>query len=296
MKKLKAYSAIAFTIIMLLSVTLAITQTHINSRIVQNKVTTIDPAKGKIGEDKEVPSNDDPWKELDRIVNAYYQKQGVNYIGSMKVIDANGDQEKVLEEESFNYKILGNDYQYQIGSIEMISKGNIILTIDHENKTVDIIHNLNETSNSKVFDLRDFKNQLEEKKASISVSMLGNIKILTVDNIQDPTIQGYRIYYTPDQYQIDKIEIGMVRMSPLDTQTEQIDGTTKATNQATTSYADEESIDIYTYYLEINYSDVKPLHLKPEQFHPESKVVQYSNNSHYELTPKFREYTLLNQE
>src|SRR5690349_24404275 len=101
MKKLKKYSGIAFTLVFLLSVSLAITQIHKGNGL-EKKIETItkDKADSPV-EDIELPLNEDPWKELQNIVSVYYQSQGVSYSGSLKVIDGNTEEEKVIEEEKF---------------------------------------------------------------------------------------------------------------------------------------------------------------------------------------------------
>ena len=140
---------------------------------------------------------------------------------------------------------------------------------------------------------------MEENHASARVSKSGDIKMLSIDSINDPVIQGYRIYYDPVTYRISKILIGMLRLSPLDEEQANIvednnnDTETKpSAEKEDNDNEDEITIDTYTYYLEINYAEITPLDLRQESFHPENKFIRIAKDR-IELTPAYSNYQLL---
>lgn len=243
------------------------------------------------------PTGDDPWKEVSKLVNAYYLKSGIEYKGTIKVIDDNGDKEKVIEEQPFEYSILNTDYYYRLAQMEVVNKKNLLMAVDNENKTISIAKNVVLHKTNKLFDMRAFKKVMEKGKAHALVTRNGDEKILTIDNIGDADIQGYRIYYSPKTYRVHKMLIGMVRLNPIDDESSDQDED-KENVQSTTAdpkkqAGDEAEITSYYYYLEVLFTQVQPLALKEKDFNPENKFIQVQNGG-ITLTPAFKEYQLLN--
>ena len=231
------------------------------------------------------PTGDDPWKEVAKLVGAYYQKGGIEYKGTIKVIDDNGDKEKVIEEQPFEYTILNTDYYYRLAQMEVVSKKDLLLAVDNENKTVSVVRNAVMKKNNKFFDLRAFKKVMEKGNAHAQVTQAGDEKVLTIDNIKDADIQGYRIYYSPQTYRVHKMLIGMVRLNPLEDETEQDENNERVNNEA--------EITSYYYYLEVLFSQVQPLSIKERDFNPEHKFIQIQQGG-ITLAPAFKGYQLLN--
>lgn len=231
----------------------------------------------------ETPTNDDPWKEVEKIVEAYYNKDGVNYKGTMKLIDGNSETSKVLEQMNFEYSLLGDEFYYKMGDFESVSKEDLLLVIDNQSKSISVAPQKVHQDQKALFNPDQFKKLLEQKSATAKITMEDNQKILTIDSIQDPTIQGYRIYYDPVSYQVKKMEIGMVRFSSL--------GDEADTELQSAEKSDEE--DSYTYFLEVNYSEIRSLSLRKSEFHPENKFITVTNNS-FQLTPAYHSYSLTN--
>lgn len=223
------------------------------------------------------PTDEDPWKEVEKLVAAYYDHTGMLYKGTLKVIDDNGEQEKVLEEHPFQYSIFNNSFHYRLAHMEMVSKKNFLLSVDHENKTVMLAPNASMQKTNKTFDIRAFKKVMEKGKARALVTRLGEEKVLTIDHIGDPDIQGYRIYYSPLNYRVHKMLIGMVRLNPLEEAPE----------------IEEEGITEYYYYLEVLYSQIEALGMKEKDFHPEQKFIALKNGQP-SLTAEFKDYQFLN--
>jgi hypothetical protein len=150
-----------------------------------------------------------------------------------------------------------------------------------------------EIKSKNLFSLADFKKIMEDQKAHVVVTQLGNEKILTVDSIQDAEIQGYRIYYSPETYKITKMVIGMLRLSPLDDETDQ-QNIGKDTSEESN---DENEIEFegYTYYLELDYSVIKPFMPESGIFNPERKFLNIDGKK-ISLTAEFREYELFNSD
>src|SRR5688572_4650849 len=126
-------------------------------------------------EDIGTPTNDDPWNEMDKLVAAYYNKQGVSFKGLIKLIDDNGENEKVIEEQNFEYSVLGKNLYYRLGNMEFVSKPDIVLVADHTNKfiSVSIVTPMNDITKN-IFDITEFKKLMEGRKAEAKVTQLGN--------------------------------------------------------------------------------------------------------------------------
>lgn len=249
------------------------------------------------------PTNDDPWTEMDKLVKAYYNEAGSSFKGSVKLIDDNGEAEKVIEEHPFVYTVLNDNFYYSLDKLEVIQKKDIVLVADHANKLVSVSSVEGaQGKKSEFFNIRDFKNLMEEQKATAKVTQLGTEKILTIENIQDPQIQGYRIYYDPQTFRITKMLIGMVRVSPLEDDDtgngiEEIpgnkdEGKAAATEEATDESEDEEAVDTYTYYVEISYTEANVLNVTKETFKPESRFISITGNK-ITLTKAFTGYHLI---
>lgn len=222
------------------------------------------------------PVNDDPSAEMNRIVSAWYSAEGKNCAGVVKVIDDNGEAERVVEEQPFEYQTIGREYYYRIGSLEMISKKNIMLMVDNDNKKI-TVNSKPKDQAGKIFDLEAFRKLMLERKANIRVTQLGNEKILTVDSLQDPQVQGYRIHYDAQTGLIHKMLMGMVRLTPLDE-----------------SAATGNEVAEYYYYIDVDFKTVKPLAMKAKEFKPEIKFIT-ERKGKWELAPAFGTYQLINQ-
>lgn len=268
--------------------TVAVTQNQKKHAGKENTPLAVKDAVQQVEDSVEIigtPTGDDPWKEISKLVNAYYQKGGIEYKGSVRVIDDNGDKEKMLEEQPFEYTILNNDYYYRLAHMEVVNRKNLLMAVDNENKTISIARNVVMRKDKSLFDLRAFKKVMEKGNAHALVTQLGEEKVLTIDNINDPDIQGYRIYYSPKTYRISKMLIGMVRLTALEEEEDAHEQTDNAGNS--------EEIDTYYYYLEVLFTQVQPLTLQENDFNPEQKFIRFDRNS-IALTPAFKEYQLLN--
>jgi len=204
-----------------------------------------------------------------------------------------------LEENPFEYSFFNNEYCYRFGPLEVVNKKSYTVIVNHDDKIVAVVPKMAEKiKNKDLFSLAGFKKIIEEQKANIKVTRAGNEKILTLDSIQDPDIQGYRIYYSPQTYQVRKMLIGMVRLTPLDEGSEsgQKSNDEKKKEKAKEGEENEdEGIDTYYYFVEINYQLIKPLSLHAGEFNPENKFVKINGNQ-IGLTREFEKYRLFNSE
>ncbi|MFC0773042.1 hypothetical protein [Terrimonas alba] len=247
------------------------------------------------------PTGDDPWKEMDKLVNVYYGASGITYKGLVKLIDDNGDQEKVMEEHGFEYAFSGNNFQYSLDSMEFVSQDKYIVAIDHRSRLITLSAAGKQQAGTRLFDMEEFKKIMQEQKANAEVTQSGNEKMLTIDNIQHPQIQGYRIYYDPKTYKINKMLIGVLRLSPLtDEEENYIEDNSPVANgspakEAETNEAgteEETEIDAYSYYVEIIYRERHELSAGEKGFNPVQKFVKISKDK-VELQPAFLTYQLL---
>ena len=224
------------------------------------------------------PVNDDPWVEMSKVIDAWYAPAGKDCDGVIKVIDDNGDNEKIIEEQLFRYQSVGKQYYYQIDNLEMVSNKNQMLMVDNQNKKITIASATGDKAR-KFFDMGAFKKLLEEKKANARVTQLENEKILTVDSIQDVQVQGYRIHYDAQTGQIKKMLMGMSRFTPLEEEA---------------PVTGSEEVTQYYYYVEVDFRNIKPLSVKEKDFNPERKFITLKKGK-AELTPAFSGYQLINQ-
>ncbi len=247
-------------------------------------------------------TDDDPWTEMNSLVKAYYNEAGASFKGSVKLIDDNGETEKVMEEYPFTYMTLNDNYYYSLDKIEVIQNRDIVIMVDHTNKIISMSTvSEQQVKKQQLFNIKDFKELMTERKAEAKVTQLGTEKILTIENIQDPQIQGYRIYYNPQTFRIAKILVGMVRVSPLEDDEaengiEEIPGNKddgKTEEEAATEESEEaEAVDTYTYYVEINYTEANVLNVTKETFKPESRFITI-DGSKITLAKEFSEYQLI---
>jgi hypothetical protein len=278
MKVQKKYILVVCTVLLVSVITLAIAGIAGQRPGVTQSVSDVP--------DGETPTSDDPWKEVEHIVSHYYNPGGITYKGKMKLIDDNGEAEKMLEEMEFEYTLLDEEYHFRMGTMEVVRKADMMLAVDHASKTVAVSSQQGSQSPAQLFDMEQFRKIMEEKKADAKVSLLNGQKIVTIDAIEDPSIQGYRIYYDPATYRIARIEIGMLRYSPLEEPEE-------GKEEEETAPSDTgEGIPTYTYYLEVDSTEVKTLALKKKEFRPESKFIQ-AGSKELELTPTYRDYSLI---
>jgi hypothetical protein len=282
-KFIKISAGVVLVITLVLFYKAAVTQTaHSNADNGKKNVSEVVDSTDEEG----VPTNDDPWKELDNLLKAYYLKKGVSYQGVMRLIDGNGEKDKTLEEKNFEYTFFNGEYCYKLAPMEVIYKKNYVVIVNHDEKMIAVTPKASARKTSQdLLSLGDFKKIIEQQKANVRITQLEDQKILTIDSIQDPNIQGYRIYYSPESYKISKILVGMLRLSPLE---EESSGGKKEDTDI-----GEPNIDSYIYYLEINYSGDKELSLKKGEFNPEKKFVKMEGGK-IEPAPGFRDYEIYN--
>lgn len=258
------------------------------------KEKAISPVAHTDSTDLEEPTQDDPWAEFDNLVKTYYAKTGILYQGTMKVIDGNGDSDKVLEEKKFEYTCFNNEYSYSLSPLEVVSKKNFTVIVNHDDKMIAVAPKIAKGKRSKdLLGLDAFKTMIEQQKAKIKVTKLGSEKILTVDGIVDPQIQGYRIFYSPGTYKIHKMLIGMLRLSSLDGDSGKNED--PQDNKGEKNLVDADSAQEYVYYLEIDYSAAKQLSLQRGDFNPEKRFLNIEGKN-ISLTPEFKGYELFNSE
>jgi hypothetical protein len=300
---MKTKSIKIITLIVGLVLLVFIGTSAITGIINNNKVNSADEM---IKEDETVnlgePTGDDPWKEIEKIVSAQNDKdKQIDFYGTIKVIDDNGDHEKVLEEHNFNYSIFRDNYYYKIASMEVVSKSDLILAVDHTNKLIAVAPQQPSGKKTSFFDIAEFKKLLEEQKANAVVTQLGDEKIITIDSIQNPSVQGYRIYYNPATYTINKLLVGMLRLSPLENDeissisepaSDEIPEEKAEKNEKENSdEAGEIEIEAFTYYVEIIYSRTERRPMTIKEFNPEEKFIR-RNGKQIELTEAYANYEL----
>lgn len=240
------------------------------------------------------PTGENPWKEMANLIKEYYNRKGIRYSGTIKVIDDNQPIEKVIEEQPFEYSIINGLYYYRLGPMELVCKKNFLLSVDNDNKTISFSKNvIFHTGGHKVFDVRTLKKLLQKGGAHAQVTQNGDEKILTIDHIADPNIQGYRIYYSPQTYKVHKILIGMLRLNSLDDEAG-VDGNQQSTSVQNSVDSTDNLITTYSYYLEVLFSQIQHLSLQENEFNPENKFITAVNDTGVLFTPAYKDYQILN--
>jgi hypothetical protein len=239
------------------------------------------------------PTGDDPWMEMQKLVEAYYGgEQLITYHGRMRLIDDNHDKQKLLEELSFEYSSYGEEYYYRMEQLECVKKRDFIMMADHDNRSVSISYvSLAKDKNNGILSMEDLKKMLQERSKEIKITQSGDTKILTVNDIQDPSIQGYQVFYDPVTYQVKKMVLGMIRLNPLDENDRVALNETEKTSPDKDS--EEMEIEAYAYRLEILYDKIEKTRISEQEFRPEQKFIRFNNNKP-ELQPAFSDYRLLN--
>ena len=267
--------------------TTQVTKTNAEQNIVSDADTT------QLGDTVEVvgtPTGENPWKEMANLIKEYYNRSGMQYDGTIKVIDGNQLVDTVIEQQPFEYSILNGNYYYRLGPMELVCKKNFLLSVDNDNKTISYSRNMvSRRGGRKVFDIRGFKKLLEKGGAHALVTQNGTEKILTIDHIADPDIQGYRIYYSPQNYQVHRMLIGMLRLYSINDESDETD-----TPQGATGNSSDSVVTTYSYYLDVLFSQVQHLSLQENQFNPENKFVTAVSDTGVVLSPAYKGYQILN--
>lgn len=250
-----------------------------------------------VQEDIGQPTNDNAWDELGRIVKSYYGNGRSFYTGVVKVIDDNGAAEKVLEEHPFVFRLFGKGFHYVIDSVDFIKQGAYVAVVDNRAKLISLSGLDDQQKSLPLFDMDLFRKMMEEQKANMLVTEQGNEKILTVDSIQHPQIQGYRIYYDPQSYKIHRMVIGMLRLSSLDDQEQADAEDAKAAGEKDDiagSQNQEGAPDIYTYYVDITYKETEAASGSGDEL-PLSRFFKKTGD-HFELNERYKNYQFINTE
>lgn len=238
-------------------------------------------------------TEDDPWKEMEKLLKGYYGgEQVVTYQGRMRLIDDNGEHQKSLEEMAFTYSSFRQQYYYRIGQLECVKQDRFILLADHDSRTIAVSPvTISKDRSAGILGMEEFKKMIGQKSKGAKITQSGEEKILTINDIQDPSIQGYQVYYDPKTYQIKKMLIGMIRLSPLEeTVIEPFPVESEGDEKEDTEVNE---ISVYAYYLEVLYDKVEKSPSSEKDFKPEQKFIRFENKKPI-LQPAFSSYRLVN--
>ena len=176
-----------------------------------------------------------------------------------------------------------------MGNVEVVQKKDFVLFADHDSKTLAVTRIPTTTKPDGLFDVNEFRKLLDESHAKAVVTKRGNEKVLTIDSIQHPVIQGYRIYYNPVTYKIHRMLIGMARPFSLDDET----GKESNTEEEISAGEDMTEISMFFYYLQLDFSSTEKLSLRKDGFNPENKFVKKEKNT-FTVMPAFKDYDFMN--
>ena len=243
--------------------------------------------------DHEIALDEDPWNDLQQIVHALQSRDGITYSGTILLVDETGENRKLIEKSPFTYTVFNDAFYYSLGGVEVISKEHFTLLVDHGSKTIALTKKMH-AEKTAPFNVDAFQKLLDQRESTIRLAQLDTERILTIDHIMDPVIQGYRVYYNPRTYRVRKIEIGMASLSAISNEKEEhLDVGSDQINTASDEGGD--AIKTYTYYLEIEYKDISKWQGKKASFLPENEFITGTSH-HIHLTNSFKDYTFLNAE
>jgi hypothetical protein len=287
-KKLIILFAISSVAVLLLAAAVAFTQgwfpgKHTNEEAAVTMDGVMDETETGIALD------DDPWQEMEKLVNAYYAngKDQVQYSGKMILTDDSDEEGKVLEEQAFDYAFCKGDYYYKIGLYECVGKEKFILMADHQFKNISISEvSPGSGTPEQALDMAGYSKLLQQQNAVVKLVQTASGRVLTIDKIQDASIQGFSIYYDPATYRVQKIVVGMLRFNPVQETTDEENADTNEEEK------EEDSLQGYLYKLTISYDRINVI-AGSTPFRPENKFIRIVNDK-MELAPEYREYELMN--
>jgi hypothetical protein len=287
-KKLIILFAISSVAVLLLAAAVAFTQgwfpgKHTNEEAAVTMDGVMDETETGIALD------DDPWQEMEKLVNAYYAngKDQVQYSGKMILTDDSDEEGKVLEEQAFDYAFCKGDYYYKIGLYECVGKEKFILMADHQFKNISISEvSPGSGTPEQALDMAGYSKLLQQQNAVVKIVQTASGRVLTIDKIQDASIQGFSIYYDPATYRVQKIVVGMLRFNPVQETTDEENADTNEEEK------EEDSLQGYLYKLTISYDRINVI-AGSTPFRPENKFIRIVNDK-MELAPEYREYELMN--
>ena len=281
----KTIKIIAIAVVVIMgTIAFMYAQDKFNTSKTENGEAVAQESEDSIAEDIGEKTGDDPIVEIEKLVGAYYSASGSRFSGEIRLTDASGEKEKMIEKQNFEYEVTGgNDYYYAIGDVAVVNNKGLLLMVDKQQKIISVA---NEADGKKgkvqLFDIRKFKKMTEQSKADLYVTKSGETKMLTVENILDPQIQGYRIYYDPVSYEIKKVLIGMLRTNAVNPEDYASENTT----------GEQEVADVYTYYMEIQYKNKGILNVKGDAFRPEERFIKIKNDE-IGLAAGYKDYELV---
>ncbi len=244
-----------------------------------------------------VLTGEDPWEEIKKLVQNYYgEGSQISYSGKMRLLDDNEETQKLLEEYDFEYSFCNGQYYYSIGMFECVSKADLLVMVNHADKSVSVSGVVPQKQGPVSFiDMDLFVKMMERAGAAAKVSLSGHQKILTVNNISDPSVQGYQVFYDPASYRIQKILVGMIRFEPLDPEDDLqgVAGNEQIVMEPENIDTGEFETEGYAYMLEISYDKYTLTAISEKDFHPENKFIRI-NGRKVELAEAFKNYLLTN--
>ncbi len=244
-------------------------------------------------------TNDDPWRELELLVDHYYNDyEATRYVGTMRLLDDNSEKEKVLEQKDFMLEMVKDEYYYKLDSIECVSKSDFTLIVDHKEKLIAFAPIFREGRNN-VFDFSALRRMMMEQNVQAKVREKNGKKILTIDSIPHPEIKGYQVYYDPLSYKVEKLLIGMSRFTSLTdagNEEKEVGGEFGSDIENRNDINHEElnmgSISTYNYYIEIEYTRKQEFKTK-SLYNPESRFVEFRNANGFEPLPEYQDYEFI---
>lgn len=290
---------IPFVIVLLLGTILAITQKGWFTAGKQQEPVKVDQDTVEEGE----LTNDDPFVEMNNIAMVYTEKKYISLSGDIRLYDEENE-DKLIEKENFAYTVNGGrNYSCEIGKTSIISDDNLNLFVDHENKLISLSPQQIQGQAAYLFNIDTLKSIAKKEGATMAVRKLNDEKILVV-NGGTGEVQGYRLYYSPGTFKINRVVMLIATVNNYGAEQEENDGETASGKENETTGDKSETattdtslidgndlgINLYTYRMEITYRSTVMTDPKPD-YHPSRQFISVINKR-VELAQSFRDYEI----
>jgi hypothetical protein len=160
--------------------------------------------------------------------------------GEMVLFDVNGDSEKVMERASFVWQYDKTRSYYRIDSVVQVRDGHFFMQVDLTNRVMAI--SLADSSSNGAYQISEYLKLLQDLHAEISIRQEEGMTAITIDSLQHPAYQGFKLFVDPTSLEVRKLLLGMNKLSSLDRQA------------SVQNEQDLSEYPVFTYFLEIRFN------------------------------------------
>lgn len=220
-------------------------------------------------------TNDNPWREFQLISQRFQGSRDLFYAGTIELKKEEEDQ--VLEKTTYSCQMNGQNFHYQLDSVDMIYKDGLSLQVFHRERLIVIDKGKPASSGPwtlpNIDSLQRYATQHDTK---LFIYQEGAQKVLRVEQTESLDHHAYELYYEPTTYNIKKVKLLMATIDNLDGGTGGI-----GTEQPDVELGGEEafrSVDLYLHEVVMSFDKVT-FGTKEDAFNPEEKYIHVRKKS-----------------